>query len=71
MVAPLYGYHIIKVEVKKDSDGEIKQYDSKFYKLFRRVLEWFLIHKKLVIASTIGIFIISIWAMKFITQEFF
>ena len=71
MVAPLYGYHIIKVEVKKDSDGEIKQYDSEFYKLFRRVLEWFLIHKKIVLASTIGIFIISVWAMKFITQEFF
>ena len=71
MVAPLYGYHIIKVEVKKDSDGEINQYDSRFYKIFRKVLEWFLIHKKLVIAATVGIFVISVGAMKFITQEFF
>ena len=67
MVAPLYGYHIIKVETSKDENP----YDKKFYKIFRAVLEKFLIHRKIVLASTVGIFILSVWAMKFITQEFF
>ena len=71
MVAPLYGYHIIKVEVKKDSSGEIKQYDSRFYKIFRAVLEKFLIYRKIVIAATILIFVASINAFDYVAEEFF
>ncbi|MBQ7703839.1 MAG: efflux RND transporter permease subunit [Selenomonadaceae bacterium] len=71
MVAPLYGYHIIKVEVKKDSSGEIKQYDSRFYKIFRAVLEKFLIYRKIVIAATILIFVASINAVDYVAEEFF
>ena len=71
MVAPLYGYHIIKVEVKKDSDGEIKQYNSRFYKIFRSVLEKFLIYRKIVIAATILIFVASINAFDYVAEEFF
>ncbi len=71
MVAPLYGYHIIKIEVKKDSEGNLEQYNTKFYKIFRAVLEKFLTHKKFVILATILIFAVSLGAMKFIKQEFF
>ena len=34
MVAPLYGYHLIKVEVKRDGEGEAVQYQNKFYDIF-------------------------------------
>ena len=67
MVAPLYGYHIIKV---KNSAGK-NPYDSKFYKIFRAVLKQFLTHKKIVLTSTVIIFAISIWAMQFVKKEFF
>ena len=67
MVAPLFGTYIIKVE--KKSDGEL--YSSKFYKVFRRVLEIFLSHKKKVLASTVAIFALSIYSAQFVAQEFF
>lgn len=71
MVAPLYGYYLIKVEVKRDGDGEAVQYQNKFYDLFRGILDWFLCHKKLVLVGTVALFALSIYAMKFVRQEFF
>lgn len=67
MVAPLFGYHIIKVE--KKSEGEL--YQSRFYKIFRRVLEIFLHNKVLVLGGTIGAFAATIFAAKYVQQEFF
>ncbi|MBQ7475825.1 MAG: efflux RND transporter permease subunit [Selenomonadaceae bacterium] len=67
MVAPIYGYYIIKVK----NSAEKNPYDSKFYKIFRAVLEKFLAHKKIVLVATAGVFAVSIWAMQFIKQEFF
>ncbi|MCR5440050.1 MAG: efflux RND transporter permease subunit [Selenomonas sp.] len=71
MVAPLFGYHLIRVEVKKDEDGKIDPYQSKFYTMFRQVLVWFLEHRKLVLGATAALFVVSVGMMKFIKQEFF
>ena len=71
MVAPLFGYHLIRVEVKKDEDGKIDPYQSKFYTMFRKVLVWFLEHRKLVLGVTAALFVVSVGMMKFIKQEFF
>ena len=71
MVAPLFGYHLIRVEVKKDEDGKIDPYQSKFYTMFRKVLVWFLEHRKLVLGGTAALFVVSVGMMKFIKQEFF
>ena len=67
MVAPLFGTYIIKVE--KKSDGEL--YDSRFYKIFRRVLEIFLDNKILVLSGTIAAFAATIFVAEFVQQEFF
>ena len=69
MVAPMYGYYIIRVKV--DDAKKVNPYQSKFYKIFRAVLEKFLSHKKIVLVATAGIFVVSIWAMQFVKQEFF
>lgn len=71
MVAPLYGYKIIKVKVKKDEKGNIDPYQSKFYTFFRKILCYCLTHKKIILSSTVIVFAISIYCMKFISQEFF
>ncbi len=69
MIAPLYGFYLIRVNVQK---GEKKDpYQSKFYKIFRKVLEWFLNHRKIVLTSTVGIFILSVYLFTFVKQEFF
>ena len=67
MVAPLFGYHIIKIEKKSDSE----LYNSRFYKTFRRVLETFLRNKILVLSGTIGAFAATIFVVDLVQQEFF
>lgn len=67
MVAPLFGTYIIKVE--KKSEAEL--YDSRFYRIFRRVLEIFLDNKILVLSGTICAFAATIFVSEFVQQEFF
>ncbi len=67
MVAPLFGTYIIRVE-KKSAD-EI--YDSRFYRMFRRLLEIFLRNKILVLSGTIASFALTIFAAEFVQMEFF
>lgn len=67
MVAPLFGTYIIRVE--KKSDGEI--YQSKFYKIFRAVLEEFLENKLTVLAGVLIIIAVTIFSANFVTKEFF
>lgn len=68
MIAPLFGYYLIKPAVKAD-EGEM--YQSRFYLAFRGLLNWFLGHRKIVLATTAGLFALSIAMMGMIKQEFF
>lgn len=68
MIAPLFGYYLIKPAAKAD-EGEM--YQSRFYLAFRSLLNWFLEHRKIVLATTAGLFAISIAMMGMIKQEFF
>ena len=67
MVAPLFGTYIIKAE--KKSDAEL--YNSRFYKIFRRILETFLNNKILVLSGTIATFAATIFVADLLQQEFF
>lgn len=68
MIAPLFGFHLIKPAAKAD-EGEM--YQSRFYLAFRGLLNWFLEHRKIVLATTAGLFALSIAMMGMIKQEFF
>ena len=68
MIAPLFGYYLIKPAAKAD-EGEM--YQSRFYLAFRNLLNWFLEHRKIVLATTAGLFALSIAMMGMIKQEFF
>ena len=68
MIAPLFGYYFIKPAAKAD-EGEM--YQSRFYLAFRGLLNWFLEHRKIVLATTAGLFALSIAMMGMIKQEFF
>lgn len=71
MVAPLFGYKLIKVTVHKKEDGKIDPYQSKFYKIFKKILILCLDHRKLILGATLVSFCISVYMMQFIKQEFF
>ena len=71
MVAPLFGWHLIKVEVKRDAEGRIDPYRSRFYLWFRRVLGFFLGHRKPVLAGTACLFCLSCFTLGYVKHEFF
>ena len=71
MVAPLYGDYLIRVEVKKDAEGNISPYQSRFYQSFRKVLSWFLNHRRLVLGATVALFLVSLSMFKLVKEEFF
>lgn len=68
MVAPLFGYYLIKV---KPATAEKPLYQSRFYVMFRKVLNWFLLHRVIVLGGTAALFMVSLGMMKLIPQEFF
>lgn len=68
MVAPLFGYYLIKV---KGGAAEKDLYDNRFYTVFRRVLYAFLDHRKTVLFGTAGAFLLAVGLMKIVPEEFF
>lgn len=68
MVAPLFGYYLIK---PKASGKEKPLYQNRFYDIFRKILTACLTHKALVIGGTAVLFVLSLGLMKLIPQEFF
>ena len=71
MVAPLFGTYLIRVKVVKDASGRPDPYQSRFYQCFRRVLGFFLTHRKTVLVATALAFCLSVFGLKFVKQEFF
>jgi multidrug efflux pump len=69
LVTPLLGYKLITPKHTADHGHDI--YDSKFYRMFRQILNWCLIHRKQVLGITAVCFIGSIGLLKFVKQEFF
>ena len=67
MVAPLFGGYLIKVDTSTKADP----YQSRFYQIFRKILEIFLNYRKIVLISTLGIFATSIYMLEFVEEEFF
>lgn len=66
-VAPMFGFYLIRV--KKVSDEE--RSERGFYRAFRRILEFSLAHRFMVLISTAILFGISIYAFTFTQKEFF
>ena len=71
MVAPLLGYHLIRIEPKRDEKGEAALYQGRFYRAFRCVLEAFLAHRRLVLIATALVFAASVALLGACRQDFF
>lgn len=65
-LAPVLGYEWIRPSViKADS------YDSFFYRQFRSLLQWSLKHKAIIIGITAALLSVSVYMLRFVSQEFF
>ena len=65
-LAPVLGYEWIKPTVIKQ-----ESYDNAFYRSFRKVLHWSLLHRMTVIGITLAMLALSIFMLRFVSQEFF
>ena len=68
-VAPLIGCKMIKIKTSSHKNHD--PYNKKFYHLFKKVLSWFLTHRKFVLTITILCFAGSIYLLKYLKQDFF
>ncbi len=65
-LAPVLGYEWLRPTVIKE-----ESYDTPFYKKFRSLLSFSLTHRVLVLGVTFILFVVSIFMLRFIKQEFF
>lgn len=65
-VAPTLSYTLMKPTSLKEVS-----YDTGFYNTFRKALNWCLGHRKTVVLTAIGTFLISLGLLKLVRQEFF
>ena len=71
---PLFGYLFIRGKPKKSADEHCREanvYDTKFYRAFRQVLIWCLMHRTMVLSVTLAFFIGSIFLLGLVKKEFF
>ncbi len=68
---PLLGYQFIKIKPKTSGENEQELYDKTFYRLFKRVLTWCLVQRKVVLIAVMTSFVGSIGLMGYVKQEFF
>jgi multidrug efflux pump len=57
--------------IKGGSDAGHDPYQTRFYRSFRRVVEWCVRYRKTVIAITVAIFVLSVLSFRFVPQQFF
>ena len=65
-LAPVLGYEWIRPTVIKQ-----ESYDNSFYRAFRKLLHWSLGHRITVIGITLAMLGLSMFMLRFVSQEFF
>ena len=65
-LAPVLGYEWIRPTVIKQ-----ESYDNSFYRAFRKLLHWALGHRITVIGITLAMLGLSMFMLRFVSQEFF
>ncbi|CQR73871.1 putative efflux pump membrane transporter TtgB [Sporomusa ovata DSM 2662] len=70
LVTPLLGYSLVKVAASGSAQG-YDVYNTRFYRLFKQILTWCLVHRKTVLLLTAACFIGSVFLMGLVKQEFF
>ena len=70
LVTPLLGYYLLKI-TPSGSTENVDIYNTRFYRMFKHFLTICLLHRKKVLLITLACFIVSIFLMGKVKQEFF
>ena len=69
-VTPILGYHFIDPEQSR-VPGRFARYRERFYAAYHHALCWTIDHKVRVLIATGLLFILSVWGMQLLRQEYF
>jgi len=67
---PYLGYKLLP-DYQSGRDHEVDIYQKPFYRRFRTLVTWCVIHRKTVIALTVAAFALSIYGFQFVQNQFF
>ncbi len=70
MAAPLFGYHLLQITPLLNNE-EHKQYSSKFYIKFRKMLSFCIDNRRQVLIGTVTCFVFSLLLLGLVKKEFF
>jgi multidrug efflux pump len=69
---PYLGYKLLPDFKKAGAHvDENAVYQKPFYQRFRRVVTWCVEHRRIVIGATAAVFLVSVFAFRFVQQQFF
>lgn len=69
---PYLGYKLLPDFSKAGAHvDENAVYQKPFYQRFRRVVTWCVEHRRIVIGATVAVFLVSVFAFRFVQQQFF
>ncbi|MFY9326540.1 MAG: efflux RND transporter permease subunit [Georgfuchsia sp.] len=72
IVIPYLGDKLLRHDVHREAPlSEYEVYDKPFYRRFRRLVEWCVVHRKLTIMTTAAAFALSLFGFGFVQQQFF
>jgi len=68
---PYLGVLLLPTPKHRGAAGEHGVYDKGVYRRLRGLVRWSVAHRKLVVLSTVALFIVSVGGMGFVRQQFF
>ena len=71
LFVPYLGYKLLPDFKRSGAFDEMAVYRRPFYQRFRRVVQWCVTRRWLVIGTTVAIFLLSVFAFRFVQQQFF
>jgi multidrug efflux pump len=71
LFVPYLGYKLLPDFKHTGAVDEMAVYRKPFYQRFRRLVEWCVANRWIVIGTTAAVFLLSVFAFKFVQQQFF
>src|SRR4030095_3664795 len=68
---PYIAYKLLPDNMEQHGHDEDAGYHAPVYASFRRLVVWGVVHRRAVVATTVGLFVLSIALFKFVPQQFF
>jgi multidrug efflux pump len=71
LFTPYIAYKLLPDNMAQHGHDEDAVYQRPVYARFRRVVDWCVVNRRAVVATTVGLFVLSIALFKFVPQQFF